>query len=160
MPTDRAILPSMLRIWALNLSLLSIVTPRYFDDLQQVIVLFSYLKFISIQAAFILGGIITAKDFFGFTCNLFAAHQLNKFCNVCVTIKQLAIYLTQNFTPCTWRIKTFVLAVDPLNKEALLRMSTKMQQMLWCNNCFFKKFISSIAALWPFPKFAVFIFCF
>ena len=22
-----------------------------------------------------------AKDFFGFTCNLFAAHQLNKFCN-------------------------------------------------------------------------------
>ena len=117
MPTDRAILPSMLRIWALNLSLLSIVTPRYFDDLQQVIVLFSYLKFISIQAAFILGGIIMAKDFFGFTCSLFAAHQLNKFCNFCVTIKLLAIYLTQNFTPCTWRMKTFVLAVAHLTKK-------------------------------------------
>ena len=31
-------------------------------------------------------------------------------------------------------------------------------QMLWCNNCFLKKFIRSIAVLLPFPKFAVFIF--
>ena len=58
MRSGRAILPSMLRIRALKLSLLSIVTPRYFNDLQQVglIVLFSCLKFRYVLAAFILGG--------------------------------------------------------------------------------------------------------
>ena len=50
----------------MNLGLLLIVTPRYFDDLQQVIVLFSYLKSRSILAAFILGRIIMAKDLFEF----------------------------------------------------------------------------------------------
>ena len=38
-----------------------------------------------------------------------------------------------------------VLTVSPLNKEALLGMSTKFSTMLWCNNCFLKKFICIVA---------------
>ena len=32
-----------------------------------------------------------AKDFFGFTCNLFAAHQLNKFCNSALQLSSSAL---------------------------------------------------------------------
>ena len=31
-----------------------------------------------------------AKDFFGFTCNLFAAYQLNKFCNSALQLSSSA----------------------------------------------------------------------
>ena len=32
-----------------------------------------------------------AKDFFGFTCNLFAVHQLNKFCNSALQLRSSAL---------------------------------------------------------------------
>ena len=38
-----------------------------------------------------------AKDFFGFTCNLFAAHQLNKFCNSALQLSSSAWFQKRRF---------------------------------------------------------------